>query len=126
MANPFDTLKSGVFKTVEAVMGHPASWTSRDGLVSYAGRALLKHPATGYELMGVEYEPERYYMEYLRGEFPGLAERVDTQVGRDLETVNINGELYSALSVTELRDGDTIRVHITPYEPTVPIVANRP
>jgi hypothetical protein len=121
MPSPFDHLRNSVFQTASAQFGYSASWVALDGLASYSGTVLFKHPAADYTLASMEIDPLRYYMEYLVGQMSGLAERVTSREARVLEVVTVDGVRYSVTSIIEMRDGDTIRATLVPErtQPTI-------
>lgn len=116
MSSPFDHLRNSVFFTAQRTFGYAASWVSLDEMQSWQGTVLFKHPAADYLLAGMELDPQRVYMEYLRGQFEGLAERVKSRATIELEVVTVAGIRYNVTSILEIRDGDTIRATLVPEE----------
>jgi hypothetical protein len=116
MSSPFDHLRDNVFFTAQRTFGYAASWVSLDEIKTWEGIVLIKQPAADYLLAGMELDPQRVYMEYLRGQFDGLAERVKSRATIELEVVTVAGIRYNATSILEVRDGDTLRVTLVPEQ----------
>lgn len=132
MANPFDAVKRSIFGKVRDVFAEPATWTPSDGLplpdgsLTYVGNVLFKHPASEFELSGMEFDVQHYYMEYLADQFPGLVDRVKSRSSNGFEIININGRDYQAHHVVEMRDGDVHRIKLTPAQVQLEVTNPRP
>lgn len=109
MGSPFDRLQKACFRAAQKTFGYlNASW-QKSGVDPIFCDVLFKDPTETQKLLGVEYEPNTYIMEYLRGEFPGLLELVRAKKN---QIILIDGIEYSTKFAETAYDGKTIRVHL--------------
>jgi hypothetical protein len=124
MPSPFDSIRDAVFNLTQRTFGYELSWMSQDGEASWNGMVHFRHPASEYNIGGIEYNPMMFYIEYVDGQLPGLVERVNSRDQREFEVVTVDGRQFNVVSIDEVRDGDTIRATLRPFQPQLPI--NRP
>lgn len=104
MSNLFDSLQNKTFDIVGNTMGVNASWTPSEGGGELVGRVLFNDPSKKYKLMGVDYQPAGWSIEYREGVFVGLYESVREN---NIETITLNGSNYTVRAVTKDFDGKT-------------------
>lgn len=104
MSNLFDSLQNKTFDIVGNTMGVNASWTPSEGGSELVGRVLFNDPSKKYKLMGVDYQPAGWSIEYREGVFVGLYESVREN---NTETITLNGSNYTVRAVTKDFDGKT-------------------
>lgn len=104
--NHFDSLKIKAFDKVTKLFGYDAFWTSSVSNESYIARVGYKDPSDSEKLSGIDsWDPEKPYMEYRVGKFPGLKELSDKNLG---EQVTITGKgSFVVQEVKTKSDGDT-------------------
>lgn len=113
MGSPFDRLQKACFRAAQKTFGYMnASW-QKSGVGPIFCDVLFKDPTETQKLLGVEYEPNTYIMEYLRGEFPGLYELVRR---KDHQYIIIDGNSYTTKYAETAYDGKTIRIHLNIVE----------
>lgn len=109
MGSPFDRLQRACFNVAKKTFGYlNASWQRSGGDPVFCD-VLLKDPTETQKMLGVEYEPNTYIMEYLSGDFPGLYELVRR---KDHQIIIIDGMQYVTKWGERAYDGKTIRIHL--------------
>src|SRR5438105_1458700 len=76
MANLFDTAQQAVFGIVTNTFGYPAKWTPSPGGNENTAIVLYKDSTESHGLSDVDYNIERFVMEFQSGDFDGLKEAV--------------------------------------------------
>ena len=104
MGNLFDNLQNKTFDIVGNTMGENASWVPSGGGSEQIGRVLFNDPSKKYKLMGVDYQPSGWSIEYRDGVFAGLYDSV--RQGNE-ETITLNGSNYFVRAVSKDFDGKT-------------------
>lgn len=111
--NIFDQLQDNAFNVVTTTMGYPATWQPKAGGPEQSGRVLFNDPSEKQEKAGVDYEVEQTFIEWKKGEFPGLAE---STADNGMESISISGVGdVILLSMKGIFDGKT-------YKATVQVV----
>jgi hypothetical protein len=96
--NFFDAIQESAFDIVTNTMGYDASWNI------HTSQVLFNSPSEKQAIQDVEFDPTAFKMEYRKGVFDGLKERVDD--GNN-ETVEINGMTYYVIEVKIKLGGKT-------------------
>lgn len=109
-ANHFDSLKEMAFNTVTSLMGYTATWNPSEGGDQRTGTVTLMGPTEILKILDYEYSPNRYAMEYLEGNFPGLKEAADQKLEESIFIkVEVDPDVieeYYLRRVTQIVDGD--------------------
>lgn len=109
MGSPFDKMQKACFRAAKKTFGYlNASWQKSGGDPIFCD-VLFKDPTETQKLLGVEYEPGTFIMEYLRGDFPGLFEMVR---GKQHQIIVIDGNRYTTKFAETTFDGKTIKIHL--------------
>lgn len=74
--NPFDSIQATAFKTVASTFGYAATWTPSQGGEQKSATVLYKDATEKHGLSNVDFESERYQMEFQKGDFDGMKEAV--------------------------------------------------
>lgn len=126
MSNLFDALQDAVFNVVAETMGYPAEWLPNYGEFSdelseefgpelKTAIVLYKDATASETLSTVDYNIERYMMEYKRGQFPGLKESVSKG---NIESVSITISetvlSFNIRMITTKFDGKTYQAILEP------------
>lgn len=109
MGSPFDRLQRACFNVAKKTFGYlNASWQRSGGDPVFCD-VLFKDPTETQKMLGVEYEPNTYIMEYLRGDFPGLYELVRN---KRHQLIVIDGMRYVTKWAETTYDGKTVKIHL--------------
>lgn len=114
MPSFFDNLQKRVFDHAKTTFGYNASYTSADNAVEWEGIVLFMNPTEAFKLAGVPFEPNRYTMEYRRGDLDGLETRVHQRLTE--EYVTIDNVVYCVTAVDAIHDGETFRADLVPAD----------
>lgn len=114
--NSFDDIQDTAFDIVTKVFGYAATWLPSDGSPEQSATVLYKDATDKHDLSNVDYQIERYIMEYKEGDFTGLKNAV---ARGDNESVLIKMEndvtLQFLVRRTESKyDGKTIIAMLNP------------
>lgn len=82
----FDDIQETAFDLVTETFGYDATWTPSAGGDEQTAKVLYKDATEKHDLSNVDYQVERYVMEYKEGDFVGLKAAVDRG---DNESVSI-------------------------------------
>lgn len=104
MANLFDKLQDKTFDIVGKTMGQDATWVPAGGGSQKEGRVLFNDPSKKYKLMGVDYQPAGWSIEYREGVFDGLYDSVRSG---GYERILMNDVFYNVRAVLKDFDGKT-------------------
>jgi len=116
MTNLFDGLQKAAFAIVANTFGNAATWQPSAGGALVSATVLYKDATEKHGLSDVDFNIERYIMEYQRGDFEGLHEAVKNG---DTERVTIETSeavfLPFIVRRTETKyDGKTIVAYLNP------------
>lgn len=116
--NIFSSTQKVVFDVCGAVFGNAATWTPSNGDEMQSATVLYKDPTEKHGLSDVDYNIERYQMEYLVSDFAGLKEAVGRGETERVVITNDDGlELTFIVRRTERKyDGKTIVAYLNPVE----------
>lgn len=125
--NLFDGIQNAMFDTITATFGIDAFWVPSQAPAApvtqpdpeaanvsqgapeapqpIAGRVLFRSPAEVSTLLGIEYQPETFYIEFKRSVFAGLKALVDA---KSPETITIEGVSYWVRNVYPRFDGQDL------------------
>lgn len=101
----FDGYKKATHSTVSKLMGDVATWVPSDGSAT-AGitvKVLFSNPTKEAKVNGAEFDPLAAQIEFYKGGFPTLKEKVDNG---EIEIVRIKETDYYVRKVTANWDGD--------------------
>lgn len=104
--NAFDSLKITAFDKVTHFFGYDATWTNSESDELFSGRVGFRDPSEAEKLSGIDtWNPDKPYMEYRVGVFPGLKELTDKTTGETVSIVD-KGD-FIVQEVLTKSDGDT-------------------
>lgn len=106
MSSPFDGLQQLCYNTATTVFGFIATWAPSAGGVTRTANVLKREPTSEVDLVGFNYTPQIYIMEYKDGDFPGLKTSCNTGGN---EAVTIDGVIYDVKKVDAIWDGKTLK-----------------
>jgi hypothetical protein len=107
----FDTLQDTAFSVVTTTMGDAGSWIPSGGGAEQTAKVLYNGPTEKEKLLSAEYDPERVYIEYQSGSFPGLFETVKSSATMEVITITGKGDFY-VKSVTKEWDGKSFKAYL--------------
>lgn len=118
MSNIFNGIQSAVFDVVGAVFGNTATWQPSAGGDLQSAIVLFKDPTEKHGLSDVDFNAERYQMEYWVNDFVGLKDSVTAGI---VERVTIETDEGVSLQFLVRRierkyDGKTIIAYLSPTE----------
>jgi hypothetical protein len=118
MANLFDTVQKIAFGIVSNTFGYTAKWTPSTGGNENTAIVLYKDATEAHGLSDVDYNIERFLMEYQYGDFKGLKQAVANG-----ETERVSIELSDGLlkpfivrRIETKYDGKTIVAFLNPAQ----------
>jgi hypothetical protein len=111
----FDGIQDLAFDIVTSSFGDSASWIPSTGGAEYTALVLYKDPTEKHPMSDVDFNIERYIMEYKRGDFPGLKDSVDAG---GIETVRIIKRdvtlQFIVRRMSSKYDGQTMLAYLNP------------
>lgn len=114
--NPFDSIQATAFKTVASTFGYAATWTPSTGGEQKSATVLYKDATEKTGLSNVDFENERYQMEYQKGDFEGLKEAV--AIGENekvfIQTTETDNLQFWVKRTEKKFDGKTIIAFLIP------------
>jgi len=115
MANLFDSLQDNTFDVAANTMGYPATWQPAAGGPLQTATVLYKDDTQKYELSNMDYQPERWRMEYRYPFFAGLKESVDENTNETVTITLPGGDTdFFVRKVESLFDGKTFIAYLEP------------
>jgi hypothetical protein len=108
--NLFESLQNTVFDLTAKTFGYAATWIPSGSDQELTATVLYKDATEKHSLSDTDYNAERYVMEYKKGDFETLKEKVDNG---ELETVKIettpeNWLQFQVRRIETKYDGKTI------------------
>lgn len=118
MSNVFNGIQKAVFNVIGTTFGNPATWEPAAGGDTQTAIVLFKDPTEKHGLSDVDFNAERYQMEYWVNDFVGLKESVSSGT---VERVTIETDEGTNLQFLVRRierkyDGKTIIAYLSPTE----------
>jgi hypothetical protein len=105
----FNRYQRPLWKTVETVMGEPATWLPSQGGQLQTATILFNEPTAPVQIESFEFNPPQWEMEYRQTQFVGLFEAV--REGR-VETVTIQSRQFAVREVQRKFDGLTFQAKL--------------
>ena len=107
MANIFDRLKVTAFSVVTRTMGYAATWSPSQGGGAQSAQVLYMSPTELVKISGMEFNPHRWGIEFLKADFAGLKTSVDDGIQEVIKVTidDVETEFY-VREIIAIVDGD--------------------
>lgn len=114
----FDSIQTTAAGIVSGMFGVPATWQPSDNSPMQSAVILYKDATEKHKLSDVDFEIERYVMEYRNTEFIGLKKSMD-EGGDEQVIIEVSKNIFLTFLVRRIEtkfDGKTIIAYLNPPE----------
>jgi hypothetical protein len=107
MGNIFDRLKVSAFSVVTRTMGYAATWSPSEGGATKSANVLYMAPTELVKISGMEFNPHRWGIEFLKSDFEGIKQAVDDGLHEVIKVTidEVETEFY-VREINAIVDGD--------------------
>lgn len=112
VGSPFEALSRAVFSTTVNVMGYAATWVPTTGGPALTATVHFKNPTEVTQVLGFDYAPEAWQMEYFEDDLPGLKNLADLRASTEIVTIGEHD--WYVVAVDKKHDGRTYLATLKP------------